>query len=468
MVARDLALVELTGGRAPLAHLSTARRACARSARRSGAACRVTARGDAAPPHAHRRGRGALALRHLAQDEPAAPLGGGRGRAARGPRRRHHRLHRHRPRAALGGGEGPRVRRGRERHRRAGDRVPRLPRAGAGGRPHASRALVEALTAGAGARRSGCRAARSRAARRPTSRVLDPGPSGGATRARFHSKSRNTPWKGKALAGRCTHDLRGRAARARARRGRDDEACDPGARGRHRLRGQRLRRRRRGHGRGGLQHLDDRLPGDPDRPVLRRADGLHDLPGAGELRRERRATRSRRARTPPGFIVRHCAGAPSQLARRAEPRRVPRAARHRRHRRPRHAHAHPPPAHARARRWASSRARARRRGARRARAPRSRAWRGRTSRTRSSRTKESYVWTEGGADACAGGEPGDAAGAAASTSSRTTAASSAPCCGSLSTGLPGDGRAGATPAEESWRSGPTASSSPTARAIRRR
>ena len=100
----------------------------------------------------------------------------------------------------------------------------------------------------------------------------------------------------------------------------------PGAGGRHHLRGHRLRRGRRGRRRGGLQHLHDRLPGDPDRPVLRRADGLHDLPGAGELRG---GGRGRRVGPGPRRPASSCAttpSVPSNFRRGAEPRRLPRGA----------------------------------------------------------------------------------------------------------------------------------------------
>ncbi len=50
------------------------------------------------------------------------------------------------------------------------------------------------------------------------------------------------------------------------------------------FRGPGLRRRRRGDGRGRLQHVDDGLPGDPHRSVVPRADRLHDLSAHRQLR----------------------------------------------------------------------------------------------------------------------------------------------------------------------------------------
>ena len=64
-------------------------------------------RGHPAPPAAHRRPGGRL--RPGLQGQPAAAHRRRRGRAARGPGRRHHRLRGHRPRAAPGGGQGNRV-----------------------------------------------------------------------------------------------------------------------------------------------------------------------------------------------------------------------------------------------------------------------------------------------------------------------------------------------------------------------
>ena len=98
--ARDLALLELTGGRLHVQHVSTrgAVRAL-REAKRRGLA--VTAEADAPPPRPHRRGRGRLRLLDRLQDEPAAPLGRRRRGRARGARRRYDRRHRDRPRAAL-------------------------------------------------------------------------------------------------------------------------------------------------------------------------------------------------------------------------------------------------------------------------------------------------------------------------------------------------------------------------------
>ena len=61
--------------------------------------------------------------------------------------------------------------------------------------------------------------------------------------------------------------------------------------------------------RGRLQHLDDRLPGDPHRPVVRRADRHHDLPGAATTGRTRRRGVGQPHAT--GFVVRNFACEPS-------------------------------------------------------------------------------------------------------------------------------------------------------------
>ena len=50
------------------------------------------------------------------------------------------------------------------------------------------------------------------------------------------------------------------------------------------FRGEALGASGEGPRRGGLQHLDDRLPGDPHRSVVSRADRLHDLPAHRQLR----------------------------------------------------------------------------------------------------------------------------------------------------------------------------------------
>ena len=61
-----------------------------------------------------------------------------------------------------------------------------------------------------------------------------------------------------------------------------------GARRRHGVLGLRLRRERRGRRRAVLQHLDVRLPGGPHRPELRRPDRHDDHAAHRQLRRERR------------------------------------------------------------------------------------------------------------------------------------------------------------------------------------
>ena len=86
-----------------------------------------------------------------------------------------------------------------------------------------------------------------------------------------------------------------------------------------------LRRSLRRRGRSGVQHLDDRLPGDPRRPILRRPDRGDDLPDDRELRHRARGLRVAQA------VRRGVGGARAephreQLAPRAHPRRLPRRA----------------------------------------------------------------------------------------------------------------------------------------------
>ena len=70
-------------------------------------------------------------------------------------------------------------------------------------------------------------------------------------------------------------------------------------------RGLRRRRDRLGGRRGLLQHGDDRLRGDPDRPFLRRADRHLHLPAHRGGRRQRRGHRSRQSRRRVGRGRRH-------------------------------------------------------------------------------------------------------------------------------------------------------------------
>ncbi len=141
VIARDCLLTAHVGSALHVCHVSTAGSVeIIRWAKSKG--WRVTRRGHPAPPAADRRPGGRL--RPGLQGQPAAAHRRGRGGAARGPGRRHHRLRRHRPRAASGGGQGNRVGHGRVRHDRAGNRAARGPgshgrhgpaRLGRGGRP---------------------------------------------------------------------------------------------------------------------------------------------------------------------------------------------------------------------------------------------------------------------------------------------------------------------------------------------
>ena len=75
--------------------------------------------------------------------------------------------------------------------------------------------------------------------------------------------------------------------------------------------GDRVRRRRRGVRRGRLQHRDGRLPGGPDRSVVRGADRDDDGPPAGQLRGARRRRRESARIQVAGFAV--TGGVPARL-----------------------------------------------------------------------------------------------------------------------------------------------------------
>ena len=146
-----------------------------------------------------------------------------------------------------------------------------------------------------------------------------PGWSGAAIRGPSSRKSRNSPWNGAVLVGRCTHTFVGgrlvhELDRGRTMRGAVLALADGTA-----FEGTSFGAPGRSHGRGGLQHLDDRLSGDPHRSFLRRPDGVHDLPRTGQLRGERRgpgvgqATRDRVHRPALGATSRP-PGAPSGVS----------------------------------------------------------------------------------------------------------------------------------------------------------
>ena len=101
----------------------------------------------------------------------------------------------------------------------------------------------------------------------------------------------------------------------------------PGRRNRFHRNG--ARRRRRGRRRSLLQHLDDRLPGNPDRSELPRADRHDDLPRDRQLRGERRGRREPQAA--PGRVHRPREEPPGeQLPRRRRPGRLSETLEHRR------------------------------------------------------------------------------------------------------------------------------------------
>ena len=120
VVARDLAIARLTGGRLHLCHLSSARLGRAGPAGQGRGPPRHR-RGHAAPPRVHRRRP--RHLRHELQGEPAAAHGRGSRRAPRRARRRHDRRVATDHAPARGGGEGGRVRPGAAGDDRARDRA---------------------------------------------------------------------------------------------------------------------------------------------------------------------------------------------------------------------------------------------------------------------------------------------------------------------------------------------------------
>ena len=128
-------------------------------------------------------------------------------------------------------------------------------------------------------------------------------------------------------------------------RGRNTGPAGPG--GRKRLPGRGLCRGGRGPGRGRLQHGDDRLPGDPHRPLLQGADRRDDLP-ADRQHRDQPGGHGV-GRNPSGGIHRPgVRGVPEQLALPRDPEGVSGGARQARGRGDRHPGADPPhPAHRR-------------------------------------------------------------------------------------------------------------------------
>ena len=122
IVARDLALAKLTGGRYHVLHMSTGASAeLVRAAKADG--IRVTC--EVSPQHLALDRRRVRLLRPGLQDEPAAAVRRRCRRAHRGDRRRDDRRDRDRPRAARAGDEGTTVRRGAAGDARGRDRASR-------------------------------------------------------------------------------------------------------------------------------------------------------------------------------------------------------------------------------------------------------------------------------------------------------------------------------------------------------
>ena len=120
IVARDLELARLTGGRYHVLHMSTAGATdLVRTAKAAGV--RVTA--EASPQHFTLTDAECASLRSRLQDEPAAAVGGRRGGHPHRARRRDDRRDRHRPRAPPAGHEGAPVRGGAAGDARGGDRA---------------------------------------------------------------------------------------------------------------------------------------------------------------------------------------------------------------------------------------------------------------------------------------------------------------------------------------------------------
>ena len=360
IIARDVLLAEHVGSRLHVCHVSTAgsveiiRWAKARGRRRH-------RRGHPAPPAAHRR---AASRGYDPVFKVNPPLRTARRRrgAARGARRRHDRRRRHRPRAARRRGQGLRVGGRGGRHDRAWRRrcpssqatmvdTGLLDWAGVADRMSAAPARIgRARRAGPPARGRGARQPRARSTRRPavasTRRAMaTPEPQhalrgAGSCPARWWRRScadappsATEPWRP------------GERSPSKLSASERSEAVLVLEDGRT-LRGAALRRRRRHGRRGRLHHRDDRLPGDPDRPVLpppgRRADG----PAHRQHGRQRR-----RRRVPPDLgrrVRRARPGAPRlELAVPARARRRARRAGRRRDQRRRHPGDHPAPARAR-------------------------------------------------------------------------------------------------------------------------
>ena len=193
---------------------------------------------------------------------------------------------------------------------------------------------------------------------------------------------------------------------------------------------------RQGGRRGLLQHGDDRLSGDPDRPLLCRADRHLHVSAYRQCRRQRGGHRDGERR---GGVRR--AGCRAQnryhrtreLARHATVRSVAEGARHRRHRRDRHARAdraHPRERHAERHRRARAGRRLRRRGAE---ARGSRAAVHDRARPRARRHDRPELHLGRDDVAARARDTGVATASPPSTSSRSTTASSATSCGSSPT-----------------------------------
>ncbi|BDG07738.1 dihydroorotase [Anaeromyxobacter paludicola] len=206
MVSRDVALVELTGGRLHVCHLSTAGAVRAvRDAKARGLA--VTA--EVAPHHLALTDEDVAASGYDTDFKMAPPLRSDADRAA--------------VRAALADGTIDCIATDHAPHSAVEKAVEfdvalngilgletafsvclALVREGALG----ERRLVEALTA-APARIFGLPGGSLAAGSPADVAILDPGAEWRCDPERLHSKSRNTPWKGKTMIGRCTHTLVG-------------------------------------------------------------------------------------------------------------------------------------------------------------------------------------------------------------------------------------------------------------------
>ena len=198
MIERDLRLVEITGARYHVAHVSTA---AAIEAIRQAKAAGLPVTCDTAPPYFALNETAIGDYRTFAKLSPplrseTRPAGGRRGLA-----RRHDRRDRQRPRAVGPGFEAPAVQLGELRHRRAGDAAAAV----AGALPQPPSEPARGVAAADDRRRpaSWGSAVGRLAAGAPADLVLfDPDAPWRIRTDAFRSKSKNAPFDGRPVQGR--------------------------------------------------------------------------------------------------------------------------------------------------------------------------------------------------------------------------------------------------------------------------